>query len=264
MTEASLLSFTTYYYDQLSEYLQTNKEFQDVFWQATTIVTSTLVLTVVLELISMDTVKGVWKQPNGKELYIKSILLNVANPAFFGVPLYSVAVPWLCHSKTAEDDNYARSSHHLLLLRDVSEVIWVLAVHAICYYQIHKMFHESPRLYRYHKYHHRFNTYVPPSAANAVSFQEYISAYLLPFVLAVSMRQTSVENLAIAVWINSIANILVHTPKLEGIHDYGEYLVSTANHLDHHRKLKVHYASPTFNIDTLVAKVVSSDGDDKN
>jgi sterol desaturase/sphingolipid hydroxylase (fatty acid hydroxylase superfamily) len=231
------------YYDQLIALLATD-EFQRVSHQAISIVTGILALTVVLEFISIETVKGVWKQPNGRELYIKAIVLNLINPAVFAIPLYSVAATILCSEKENETISF----------RDVSEILWVLGVHAIGYYQIHKMFHESPRLYRFHKYHHRFNTHVPPSAANAVEFQEYILAYLLPFVVAIVARQTAVENLAIAVWIIGVLNILVHTPKLDGTYDLGQYFVSTENHMDHHRKLKVHYASPTFNIDTLVER----------
>jgi sterol desaturase/sphingolipid hydroxylase (fatty acid hydroxylase superfamily) len=229
------------YYDQLKALMATD-EFQRVSHQAISIVTGILALTVVLEFISIETVKGVWKQPNGRELYIKAILLNLINPAVFGIPLYSGAVTILCSEKENET----------ITFRDVSEILWVLGVHGICYYQVHKMFHESPRLYRFHKYHHRFNTHVPPSAANAVEFQEYILAYLLPFVVAIVTRQTATENLAIAVWIISVLNLLVHTPKLDGTYNLGKYSVSTKNHMDHHKKLKVHYASPIFNIDTLV------------
>lgn len=238
------------FYEGLTALMETER-FQHQFHQAISIVIGILVLTVVLELCSIDTVKGVWKQPKGQELYIKAILLNFINPGFIAIPLYSVVATVLCREKQDPSSS--------LTMRDVSEIIWVLGVHGVCYYQVHKMFHESPRLYRYHKYHHRFNTHVPPSSANAVEYQEYILAYLLPFVVAILIRDTAAENLAKAAWIIGIANILVHTPNLEGTYDFGQYFVSTENHMDHHRKLKVHYGSPTFNIDTLVEKFSKSE-----
>ena len=54
----------------------------------------TLAVTAILEVYSFqDTVlDGVWKQPNGKHLYIQAIQLNVFNHIVLGIPVYMLAV----------------------------------------------------------------------------------------------------------------------------------------------------------------------------
>jgi hypothetical protein len=57
-------------------------------------------------------------------------------------------------------------------------------------------------------------------------------------------------------------NIVVHTPKLEAWSERWVpfFWVSTADHLNHHRKLQVHYASPCFNIDNISRQLFSKGG----
>ena len=208
------------------------------------LILGTLGVTMVFELFSLQAVRSVLKQPNGSELYMKAISLNFFNPLCLGFPLYVVARA-LC-SNSEEPFRYIATT---------LEVFWLIGAHAVLYYAIHKAFHESPRFYNmFHRFHHRFNTHVPPSAANAVTPGEYVIAYLIPFALAVLFRPTQPESLKISISVISFTNILVHTPKLESLSEkwVPEFLVSTKNHLDHHRKLKVHYASPTFNVDNII------------
>ena len=219
------------------------------------IVFGTLVLTALLEICSIDTVKNLWKQHQGKELYWTGVVLNFFNHIVIGIPLYIFAVVFFCRTQEVEDNNSNsnsnnKSSYSWLI---AAEVLWVVTVHSFLYYKIHKAFHESPHLFQlFHKFHHRYNAYVPPSSANSVSVGEYVLAYLVPFLVAVVLRSTSTLSLSIALWIISITNLLVHTPRLEFYYPSHWLLVSTKDHSDHHRKLKVHYASPTLNIDNLI------------
>jgi hypothetical protein len=99
-----------------------------------------------------------------------------------------------------------------------------------------------------------FNTHVSLGSANVMSLGEYIIAYLVPFVTPLLFCQTQVVSLKIAINIVSLTNLMVHTPKLETLYmkRVPEFLVSTNNHLDHHHKLRVHYASSIINVDNII------------
>ena len=129
------------------------------------------------------------------------------------------------------------------------------------YYSIHKYLHESPKLYKLiHQYHHQFKLHVPPMAANAVTPMEYIVAYAIPFAVACIVLLCKATTIALrdAVSIASITNLLVHTPILQeiSIKYIPRYFVSTNDHLTHHAKITTNYASPTFNIDYILYKLL--------
>ena len=64
----------------------------------------------------------------------------------------------------------------------------------------------------------------------------------------------------IGVGIISINNLLIHTPRLEHLSMslVPWWAVSTADHLDHHKRLTTHWAAPTISIDKLLACVVGN------
>lgn len=226
--------------------------------------TSAVVVTIILELWSLDTVRQVLKQPNGKELYITSITYNIFNHYALGVPTYMLAVMYFCTS-----DNYdnGSSTQAAAWISYFFQVLFVLVAHSLQYYYVHKTFHVYPTLYRtFHRFHHRFNTHVPPSSANAVTAGEYLIAYVLPFASAALLGRVTVPALRCAIFITIVLNAVVHTPKLEAWSErwVPDFLVSTADHLNHHRKLQVHYASPTFNVDNILLRIKKGDESRKN
>lgn len=203
----------------------------------------TFLLTVLLEAWSFETVKKLLGQKGaGRSLYFAAIMTNLRNHFIFGTPLYFFAV---VHFST----NAA-----LKTSERVASVAAILFVHSLCFYAVHKAFHEHPSLYRFHKFHHRFNIHVPPMAANAVSPTEYIVAYLMPFVLAMAIIGPDIASVRISVMTVSVTNVMLHTPKLAAlsVRLFPEWLVATEDHLEHHRKLNTKYAAPTFNVDYLV------------
>jgi hypothetical protein len=97
-----------------------------------------------------------------------------------------------------------------------------------------------------------------PVSANAVSLAEYAVAYMLPFVVGSAFLRPDRLSMFIAVGIISFNSLLIHTPVLA---DTSAKLVpwlfvSTADHLEHHRRLTKHYAAPTISVDRLLACVV--------
>mmetsp|Transcript_5823 Transcript_5823/g.9196 ORF Transcript_5823/g.9196 Transcript_5823/m.9196 type:complete len:254 (-) Transcript_5823:193-954(-) len=205
---------------------------------------STFLLTLLLEVWSIDSVKKVLEQKGaGISLYSAAIVANLVNHFVFGWTIYAVAATFFCR----EPDKVTSSDR-------VTWVMTILFVQSIGFYAAHRAFHSNPNWYRHHRFHHRFNTHVVPMAANAVSAVEYIFAYILPFTIAMPFVQPDTMSLRLAVGLVSVTNLMIHTPKLGAISEkfMPEWLVSTNDHLEHHRKLNTKYAAPTFNVDYFV------------
>jgi sterol desaturase/sphingolipid hydroxylase (fatty acid hydroxylase superfamily) len=231
-------------YDALST--SWSPEFWDHVAEGIELSSWTFCLTVLFEIYSLDTVKRLLIQKGaGPWLYAAAILSNLRNHFCFGAPIYVVAV-----------ENFCRPTHGKLGIGDqIVCVATILFVHSICFYSVHRLFHSCPQLYRHHRFHHRFNVHVPPMAANAVSPVEYVIAYILPFVIAMPFVEPDTMSIRLSVSILSLTNILIHTPKLAelSVKVVPEWLVTTEDHLEHHRKLNTKYAAPTFNIDYFVS-----------
>mmetsp|Transcript_11973 Transcript_11973/g.38063 ORF Transcript_11973/g.38063 Transcript_11973/m.38063 type:complete len:296 (+) Transcript_11973:92-979(+) len=202
---------------------------------------ATLILTALLELMSMDEVRKVCKREGGRTLYAQGVLCNIVNNAVLGPPLYElVSNRWMSQPFTAAGR--------------VAMVFAVIVGHSIGYYCAHRWMH-TRAMYWAHRFHHRFNCIVVPVTANAVSLAEYALAYMLPFVVGAQLLRPDRMSMFLAVGVVSLNNLLIHTPKLA---DASARLVpwlfvSTADHLEHHRRLTSHYAAPTISIDRLLA-----------
>ena len=213
----------------------------------------TFLLTVLLEICSFDTVQKLLKQRGaGYRLYTIAIMTNLRNHFLFGSPLYVYAVLNLC-----KDTN---ESPKPLTPERLASVAAILFIHSLCFYAVHRAFHEIPALYRFHKFHHRFNTHVTPISANAVGFVEYIFAYIFPFSVAGVIVQPYANVTRFAIYTVSMFNLVIHTPSIEAWSEQNmpDWWVSTHDHLEHHRKLNVHYAAPTVNLDWAVDKLTGS------
>lgn len=209
----------------------------------------TFVLTLVLEFWSLDTVKNFLDQPGaGVPLYQAAILANLVNHFVFGWTIYLCAATVFCR-----DTDGVTSSDRII------SVMTILFVQSIFFYVAHRAFHSNPNWYRHHRFHHRFNTFVVPMAANAVSCVEYVFAYILPFTIAMPFVRPDTLSLRLSVGLVSVTNLMIHTPKLSAVSEkfMPEWLVSTNDHLEHHKKLNCKYAAPTFNIDYLLETIES-------
>jgi sterol desaturase/sphingolipid hydroxylase (fatty acid hydroxylase superfamily) len=206
----------------------------------------TLLATALLEAISVDTVRGVWKQQNGPSLYKSAILANLINHVLLGVPVYTIASAFFC-----TEDQLTTPREQL------QATLSIIMGHSFIYYLVHRAMHESPRLYRIHRFHHQFNTHITPSAANAVSTAEYFIAYVSPLAICLLFIESDTTSLRKAAFFLSFANLLVHTPKFESLsmRIIPPCFVSTHDHFEHHRKLTTKYASPTVNIDYFVNRL---------
>ena len=226
------------------ENILSSTDVEGAFMRGVTPATFTIVMTILLEFVSWET--GVAAYKKDKKLYLTAVGLNFLNHYIFGIPVYMTAELLFIRQM---DDSYSP-------LFVAFQVLAVLLVHSLCYYEAHKTFHSCPGYYKYHKFHHRFNTSVPPMAANAVGLVEYLFAYVLPFAVAGAVVRPYTTSIQIAIYIVSMTNLSIHTPRIEAWSERNipACWVSTHDHLEHHRKLNVHYAAPTLNIDWAVGK----------
>jgi len=206
---------------------------------------STLVLTFLLELFSLETSRKVLEQSGS--LYTTAVAVNFRNHFVFGLPVYTTAVVLFC--KGNDEKNW---------MQRVLSILACILIHSILYYSAHRLMH-TPQFYRHHKFHHQFAVHVPPVSANAVTVVEYLVAYVVPFAVAALIARPDELSLRISVYIVSFANLLIHTPKLEKLSErLPPTFVSTNGHLEHHRKLNMNYAAPTINVDWFVDHVTVS------
>jgi sterol desaturase/sphingolipid hydroxylase (fatty acid hydroxylase superfamily) len=142
-----------------------------------------------------------------------------------------------------------------VLLRIVAFIV----LQNIAYYFAHMAMHR-PMLYWMHRYHHRYNTYVTPSSANAVSVAEFLLAYVVPPAIIVVIVQPSKMEANTAMSIISYCNILVHTPCLEewSARNVPPWWVGASVHCEHHRRITKNYASPCLNLDYILAAAAAA------
>ena len=207
-----------------------------------------LVPTLLLEAWSYETSRALYKK--NAQLYWQALALNLINHFGLGAPGYALVVTLL-------------SDRDRVSVREVAgQVLGLILVHSICFYQVHQTFHTVKSLYQWHKFHHLFNTHVSPITANAVSVVEYVIAYLSPFAVGMLLFPCSVTSLKIAIQVISFLNLAMHTPKLEQFYQtlFPAWipLVHTAAHLEHHKRLNCHYAAPTLDWDGIVLLVTQA------
>lgn len=124
----------------------------------------------------------------------------------------------------------------------------ILVIHSFGYYIIHKAFHIVPCLRGYHDFHHKFDYYMVPSIGNAVSTEEFLLAYISPFIVGAYIFQPNEISFVIPITLISIFNNIIHTKELQGI-AWSKYLVSPDQHIKHHEVRTKNYSAPIFNLD---------------
>lgn len=133
-----------------------------------------------LELASIGEVRRVCRNKAGAILYAQGVATNVLNNCLLGPLAYQlVASRWMAPPFTA--------------VGRVVMVLGILAGHAVGYYAAHRWMH-TKRMYWAHRFHHRFNTYVVPVTANAVSIAEYSIAYMAPFIAGSMLVSAAVSD----------------------------------------------------------------------
>ena len=91
------------------------------------------------------------------------------------------------------------------------KVSGILVVHSVGYYIVHKSFHVITCLRKYHNFHHEFDYYMLPSIGNAVSTEEFLIAYISPFIIGAYIFEPNEISFVIPIALISIFNNIIHT-----------------------------------------------------
>ena len=289
---SSSLSSSLLSWELLKQHLNhnnNNNNIQHAFWNGFSLSIMTFVVTIILEVISYKTWFLLYQ--NNPTLYRYAVMANVRNHFIYGIVIYMIATLLFLPQQEqqeqqellgVQDKNNNENNennmeiNHLLLWwlerfvmtqqqqqlqqQVLCETIVLLIFQSIWFYSIHKIFHTCPNYYIYHKFHHQFHIHVTPMVANAVSTMEYMIGYIMPFAIACIIWQPLELSLQYSILIVSIMNLFIHTPIIElwSQQIIPSWLVSTHDHLEHHRKLHVHYAAPTLNVDWILDKLYHS------
>lgn len=201
-----------------------------------------LLLTILLECLSLDQVQKLLQKKGGKELYKQALVANIVNVLFLGTFTYWFTVAYVCHRGP------------LTLMEQIQGSTVVILVEGLLYYLIHKAFHQVKGLYWAHSFHHRFNQVVLPSSANAVSMTEFVVAYMTPITVACSLVPNDRASTVGAATVIAITNLLIHTPFMKGRNKYCHWIFVTADdHFQHHQKITTAYGAPIISYDRLLA-----------
>ena len=203
--------------------------------------TSGVFLMLLFEIGSYGDVRRLRSSESGKELYNTGISATIFNHLVYG-PITYYLTTTICI-----DDDQSRSLRQQIL----SVVVFLFiqsSLFTVCHYLMHTRY-----LYRFHRFHHKYNTIVLPSSGSAVNSIEFLLAYMLPIFISTKVASCDKTSAVIAVTIVITFNLTLHTPALE--EPFARYMpwifVSTGDHLVHHSLLTCHYSAPIFNFDQV-------------
>ncbi len=164
-------------------------------------------------------------------LYSENWTLVLFNLLFLGPMFYSLVTPLLSLKKK--------------LLKNILDIFGLVTIHSAIYSIVHRLMHKVTAFRPIHKHHHKYKETVLPSNANAVSSNEFIFAYMMPFVIGCSIINPTSYSLSVATLIVSGFNICIHSNSLAH-HKWFKWFVTPSEHLYHHETKSSTYSAPTF------------------
>tara|TARA_B110000008_G_scaffold171578_1_gene171225 strand:- start:41 stop:679 length:639 start_codon:yes stop_codon:yes gene_type:complete len=134
---------------------------------------------------------------------------------------------------------------------NIKKILTILTIHSVGNYFTHIAMHKIQWLKKYHDFHHEFDKYIMPSIGNAVSTEEFLLAYIMPYMIGAYVVRPNEINFVIPVALITVYNNIIHCIELENI-PWCKYIVSPKQHIVHHETHNKHYAVPIFKIDYLL------------
>jgi len=175
-----------------------------------------------------------------RQLFKKSLTMNRINLLFVG-PIFYIFIKEMF---LVDEINFS-----------ISHYLYMLLIHNLGYFIVHKQMHTNKYLKSIHFFHHQFDKILIPSIGNAVSVREFILAYLFPFVIGAFILNPSEISFFSSLFTISVLNMLIHSNELRNM-KWLKYLVSPKNHIFHHEKREKHYSAPLINFDNIISDMV--------
>ena len=177
-------------------------------------------------------------------LYLESLHANFKNMILVGPITYSLV------------DNLIldHNSYNIQIIN----LSGLLLIHNSMYYMIHYLMHK-PFLYKIHKFHHQYDNFLLPSFGNAVSIEEFLLAYMFPFITGAYYLKPNEITFILSISVIALLNIVIHTQDLENV-KWVKYLVSPNNHITHHKIKNKHYSAPLLNFDYCLEQLTKKIG----
>ena len=88
-------------------------------------------------------------------------------------------------------------------------VLGILMIHGVGYYIVHRSMHVVSFLRKYHNFHHEFDEYIMPSIGNAVTTEEFLTAYIAPFIFSSWLLQPNETSFVIPIALISVFNNII-------------------------------------------------------
>jgi len=136
-------------------------------------------------------------------------------------------------------------------LKDCTQLLFI---QNIGYFIAHYCMHKNLFLYKYHSFHHKFDSILIPTIGNAVSTIEFLFAYTAPFVVGAYYIRPSELSFLASIGVVSVGNMVIHMEELRGVWWLPGF-VSPTNHIEHHEKRNCHYSAPLINFDWIADTV---------
>lgn len=124
----------------------------------------------------------------------------------------------------------------------------ITVIENIGYYIIHREMHTNDNIRWIHTFHHKYDSLTIPSIANAVSYYEFLLAYIFPMVVGAVLIKPTESEFSSSIAVISLFNLLIHTYELNHVKWFPGF-VSPTHHIQHHKERNIHYAAPLLNVD---------------
>ena len=136
---------------------------------------------------------------------------------------------------------------------NVFACIMFIFIHNFCYFFVHRLMHTNMYLYKYHKFHHRFDKNLIPSIGNATSPQEFVLAHVMPVMISGYVVGLNESSFIVTNYILLIFNMCLHCERFIRIRWIPGF-VAPLQHYEHHKNRTKHYSGPVIDYDLIFHK----------
>jgi len=175
-------------------------------------------------------------------LYNQGINANIINLCVMSPVFYSVLVT-----------HVVRTPGLIPFHPNPLAVLFLVFIHNVFYYLVHKSFHTTNSVRGAHYFHHKFDNLMLPSVGNAVSKREFLMAYIFPFYMGAIIIPCNEASLFCSVAIIALLNMAIHCKEFEEL-PWIAWLVSPKKHITHHIERTKHYSAPFLDLDEFLEK----------